>query len=234
MFQAVRHWWGSGRGKLTARLFLFEFVVVVAGVLAAQFVAGWVNQQSALREIELANSRIEKELSHNFGKALIWTAALPCLRDRMEGILRLGRGETVEPNSSMRPRLEPFLSIELNDEQASHFRMRYGDERADRLREMQQNLVNAKANIEPIVHLWGRIILADPARGPVNPSDRDQARVAAADILAELRGMEIVMREFSRRARAWDIQPTYAQIGRPAKSCGEIWAGDAIAILGAN
>ena len=42
MFQTVRHWWGSGRGKITARLFLFELLVVVIGVLIAQMLAGYV------------------------------------------------------------------------------------------------------------------------------------------------------------------------------------------------
>ena len=234
MFAAIREWRSSGQARHIAGLFAFEFVVIVAGVLTAQWVAGWADERASLRDIELANSRIEKELSHNLGKAMIWTAALPCLRGRMESIMRLGPGETIEPNSSVRPRLEPFLPIDLNDEQAGYFRERYGDERADRLREMQQNLESAQSNNEPIVHLWGRIILADPARGPVAPSDRDQARVAAADILAELRGIEIVMKEFSRRARAWEIQPTYARIGRPAERCAEIWANKAIAILPSN
>jgi hypothetical protein len=39
VFQTVRHWWGSGRGKVTARLFLFELFVVIAGVLIAQGLA---------------------------------------------------------------------------------------------------------------------------------------------------------------------------------------------------
>ena len=48
MFQAVRHWWGGGRGKITARLFLFELFVVVAGVLIAQALAAYVQQRSDL------------------------------------------------------------------------------------------------------------------------------------------------------------------------------------------
>jgi hypothetical protein len=36
MFQTVRHWWGSGRGKVTARLFLFELFVVIAGKMLAR------------------------------------------------------------------------------------------------------------------------------------------------------------------------------------------------------
>lgn len=30
MFRTVRHWWSEGSGQHTARLFQFEFVVVVA------------------------------------------------------------------------------------------------------------------------------------------------------------------------------------------------------------
>lgn len=41
MFHAIRQWWGGGRGKVTLRLFLFEFLVVVAGVLTAQALASW-------------------------------------------------------------------------------------------------------------------------------------------------------------------------------------------------
>ena len=36
MFHAVRQWWSRGRAKVTARLFLFEIVVVMVGVLLAQ------------------------------------------------------------------------------------------------------------------------------------------------------------------------------------------------------
>ena len=48
MFQAIRHWWDSGRGKITTRLFLFEFVVVVAGVLTAQALAEWVHDRAEI------------------------------------------------------------------------------------------------------------------------------------------------------------------------------------------
>ena len=51
MFHAVRQWWGSGRGKITARLFAFEFLVVVAGVLTAQALANWVADRADQRAI---------------------------------------------------------------------------------------------------------------------------------------------------------------------------------------
>ena len=51
MFQTVRHWWGNGRGKVTARLFAFELLVVVAGVLIAQALADIVQGRDDLATI---------------------------------------------------------------------------------------------------------------------------------------------------------------------------------------
>lgn len=230
MFQAVRDWWSGGRGKITARLFVFEFFVVVAGVLVAQAVAEWAGDRSAMAEAERADTRISKELSHNLGKAKIWLAAIPCLRERMSAVIRLGPGEGLPTGSTVRPKVEPFLPIEQNDEQAGNYRVRFGDARADELREMQQELLNGNSNVDAIIHLWGRIMLVDPALGVVTDAHREHASVAAADLLAELRGMEIVMTEFVKRAHGWNIAPTYDRIGVPAERCEQIWQSNAIAI----
>jgi hypothetical protein len=234
MFQAVRSKligaWRSLHSKGLVTIFFFELLVVTLGVLLAQSIADWADERAAMADVELAHERIQKELSHDLGKAMIWRAALPCLRERMNEFLRLGSDGTLAPGSTVRPRIEPFLPILLNDEQAGRYRMRFGDERADELREMQMNLENAQANIQPIIHLWGRIMLADPALGSVTQSDREHARLAAADILAELRGVEIVLEEFLRRTKAWGIEPSYQRIGLPATSCSQVWRVNAIAI----
>ena len=52
MFHAVRQWWGEGCGKATARLFAFEFLVIVAGVLVAQALANWVAERGQRAEGE--------------------------------------------------------------------------------------------------------------------------------------------------------------------------------------
>lgn len=234
MFQAVRSRligaWRSLHSKGLVTIFFFELLVVTLGVLLAQNIADWAEERAAMADLELAHERIRKELSHDLGKANIWRASLPCLRQRMNEVLRVGSDGALAPGSTVRPRIEPFLPILLNDEQAGRYRMQFGDERADELREMQMNLVNAQANIEPIIHLWGRIMLADPALGSVTQSDREHARLAAADILAELRGLEIVLQEFLRRTQAWGIEPSYQRIGLPATDCSQVWRANAIAI----
>ncbi|MEP7315832.1 MAG: hypothetical protein ABI667_03970 [Sphingomicrobium sp.] len=230
LFHAVRLWWTQGRGRLTVRLFVFEFTVVISGILAAQMVANWAQERAALKDVEIADRRIEKEFSYNLGKAMIWQAALPCLRDRMGAIMNIDADGTMTSASSTRPSVEPFLMIQMNDEQAGLYRVRFGDERADRLRDMQENLENAQSNVSPIIQLWGRIILADPARSRVTQADRQAAKVAAADILANLRGIEISIGDFVRNTRAWNLRPAFIRAGRPARACGEIWEHGRIAI----
>ena len=58
MFHTVRRWWGNERGKVTTRLFLFEFVVVVAGVLTAQALASWVTDRVERRAVNEEDERV--------------------------------------------------------------------------------------------------------------------------------------------------------------------------------
>jgi len=88
MFQAVRNWWGSGRGKVTLRLFLFEFVVVVAGVLTAQALANWVADRAEMRAVNEEDKRVRYEIGRARQVARVWAAATPCLVQRVERVAR--------------------------------------------------------------------------------------------------------------------------------------------------
>ena len=87
MFQAVRHWWGSGRGRITARLFAFEFIVVVTGVLVAQALANWAQDRAAFKAMQEAKARAEVEISDNMYAASVYQAAIPCFEDRMREVM---------------------------------------------------------------------------------------------------------------------------------------------------
>ena len=79
MFQAVRQWWSGGRGKVTARLFLFEFAVVVVGVLTAQGLASWVADRAEQRSVGEEDKRVRYEIGRTRQVARLWSAATPCL-----------------------------------------------------------------------------------------------------------------------------------------------------------
>ena len=80
MFQAVRRWWRSGRRKNATRLFLFEFLVVVVGVLTAQGLADWVSERSEARAVRAENARIRYEIGRARQNARVWIAAIKLSR----------------------------------------------------------------------------------------------------------------------------------------------------------
>ena len=230
MFHAVRQWWGSGRGKVTARLFLFEFIVVMVGVLAAQALQNWAAHRGAMDQMEETRARTKRELADNLAYALTWKAAIPCLDRRMQDVMRALSTGPLDPEIIERPSLATFISSAVDDQSELLWRERYGNRSADLVKAMQLNIAHAGNDIGTIVHSWGRLSLADPRLGPVSALDRGEARTAAADIRAELRGLNFAVDEFVGRARASNIAAHSPDRIRPARNCEEIWSRGMIAI----
>jgi hypothetical protein len=103
MFRTVRHWWQGVDGKTTARLFVFELFVVVAGVLIAlsaeQLVSNW-HWQGEVRD---SDRRISDELRYNLVNAYERLAINDCLEPRLAELRdELSKGEPMWPGSRAR------------------------------------------------------------------------------------------------------------------------------------
>lgn len=222
MFQTVRHWWGSGRGRATARLFLFELFVVVVGVVIAQALAGYVQRQSDLSRMETERSRIRHELTTAHSILQTWRAGIPCLNQRMTEVMT---GTDFSPNAMRRPALpRPDFTPPATDA-LDLIAQRYGPEEKDRLIWVATNITWVGEADASIGTTWGRLALIDPAYGPVNAADHAEARLAAADIKAQLRRIELLSDDATTILTKMGIsarnqsEPNYG----PAKSCAAIW-----------
>ena len=132
MFQAVRQWWGSGRGKITARLFLFEFVVVVAGVLTAQALASWVADRVEQRAVNEEDKRVRYEIGRARQVARIWSAATPCLVERVERVARLAStADPVDVGELKVPRFIGYTVEPYSSDMNREFHDRLGNDRVD-------------------------------------------------------------------------------------------------------
>lgn len=223
MFLTVRHWWGSGRGKVTARLFVFELLVVVAGVLIAQALANVVQDRAEFAKMQSERSRVRYELTSVHNAFQVWDVALPCLDQRMTEVMR-GLPPQVA-GSLRRPRLPvpsfAMPSTEVLDLIGRH----YGTEEKNRLNWIAENTNNAAPLIASIITNWGRLALIDPQNGSVTQTDRVEARLAAADIKAQLRGLEVLSRDTNGVLSKMNIASrnlTNPEYG-PARSCAAIW-----------
>ena len=223
MFQTVRHWWGNGHGKTTARLFIFELFVVVAGVLIAQSLADYVQQRSDFSRMESERSRTRYELRTVHAAFQTWQAGGPCLDQRMTAIMA---GVVFQPHDLRRPQLviPPYAppATDVLDLIAE----RYGVEEKNRLNWIAQNIANTSTVVASIITNWGRLTLIDPANGAVTAADRSEARLAAADIKAQLRAMEVLSRDANAEltkmgvAARNQLEPNYG----PARTCAAIWS----------
>ncbi|QNP45769.1 hypothetical protein H9L14_00045 [Sphingomonas sediminicola] len=98
-------------------------------------------------------------------------------------------------------------------------------EEKNRLNWIAENTANSSSVIAAIISRWGRLMVIDPEYGSVTASDRTEARLAAADIKAQLRAMEVVSRDSDAVLAKMKIvplnhnEPSYG----PARTCAAIW-----------
>jgi hypothetical protein len=223
MFRAVRGWFDSGGGGRTLRLFVFELTVVTLGVLIAQSVQSLAQERADRRHMEDERARARHELQRVHLTADEWLAAIPCLDRRMADIMS-GRstpnGLTLARPSFVNPSYTPpdDAAMVLIDRY-------YGHKEAAVLFGMTVNTANVRNVLTKMVDNWGRLGLIDPANGVVSASDRTAARVAAADIKAQLHSASIINVDIANRVNSIGIgvsddeNPLYG----PAHSCAAIW-----------
>jgi len=223
MFQTVRHWWASGRGKITARLFVFELFVVVAGVMIAQGLANWVASEKSDEEMAEARARFIHEQSANLAVAVSWRAAIPCLDQRMQEVMRAASTGTLDVALADRPEFADFVASDIDPGVELGMRRRYGNSVVDQYKAMQRSVSFAANNTGTIIHSWGRLNLADPRFGSVSEPDRAVVRTAAADIRAELRGLSFAVGDFIALAERAGLGLPRGRDYGPAKRCEQIW-----------
>lgn len=227
MFQTVRHWWGGGRGKVTARLFLFEFAVVVIGILIAQVLAGWVQDRAAMSHMEKERASLLKELSFRAAVAQGWRQAIPCIDSRMRDIMiSLGEGRPLSPEQMHRPGLYTIGGPPLNENIMMLLAERHGDAEAVRFRYNDEQVKKLDDKIFKMTDEWKGLALANPANGPVGPGDRLEARKSAAGIRAALRGMLIDTENILEDARFLGVSPSTRPDFRLIRNCADLWLSD--------
>ena len=224
MFRAVREWWDSGRGKHAARLFGFELVVVMIGVLIAQQVSNWADRRAALNQVE----GLHRDLYYSFdgyrGIATANLVAIRCLTDRADLILRLASSrEHVDPSLLSPPTLLVMGPDQISPENEQLLRGRFGDKIADSIGSVQFNLRVAEGAGREIDRRWFAFQRLNPRYGGVSDDDRAAARGAAVDIKGSLfalrKSNENLLRLMTKLAVAHRPEMTI----RPVSTCDEMW-----------
>ena len=228
MFQTVRHWWGSGRGKVTARLFVFEFVVVVAGVLTAQALANWVAARAQDRVIQEENDRVRYEIGRASQNARIWAVAAPCLERRVDAIIRIASGDRELAQGELTaPQFMGYTVEPLPEDMRRAMGARVGVKVIDDYAGISSVTGSIVDDYREVRRGWDRFALLDPSLGSPSPADRATVRDVAIQVRSQLKHIRLSAGYVESLAGQLGISPLFsdADLGSvtPVSSCAEIW-----------
>lgn len=228
MFQAVRHWWQGGRGKVTLRLFLFEFFVVVAGVLTAQALANWVADRAEDRVIQQENERVRYEIGRASQNARIWAVAAPCLEQRVDAIIRTASGEReLRPDELTAPQFMGYTVEPLPEDMRRAMGARLGVKVVDDYAGISSVTGAIVDGYREVRRGWDRFALLDPSLGSPSSADRATVRDVAVQVRSQLRHIRVNANYVESAAGQLHISPLFsdANLGSvtPVSSCAEIW-----------
>ena len=228
MFAAAREKllgaWRKLREGSLAKLFVFEFVVVMLGVLAAQWVADWARERDAMKEMEVARLEAERTASRSLMVALGYRRLLPCLEDQMRSVMRAANGDgEVDPKRLVRPSMRIMPSYQLDNATMTRVERRYGTEYIQFLEVMSSQALTLEARMDLVQQAWRSFALLDPRNGTPSATDYIEARLAAAEILTHLRGIEINVGNVIDYGERFDVNPVENLDGRYANDCDEMW-----------
>ncbi|WP_265587493.1 hypothetical protein [Sphingomicrobium arenosum] len=229
MFAAIRQrlvgaWTRLREGNL-AKLFAFEFTVVLLGVLAAQGVADWAGERAADRRAMEAAALAEELLAESAAVAAQWEGQAHCFEAQMRDVMRAStRGAPLDPVRLQRPsvalpapfRIPPDQIVRLRrlrgEEVAWHF-----DSAADQVDRFDERLIE-------LADTWRAFALLEPRNGTPDATDYRDARRAAANILTLMDGLSINARNIAASAAVIGVEPWQdPRGGRVANSCAEMW-----------
>ena len=232
MFQSsreqIRHAWQGLRERGTLRLFAFEFVVVLLGVLAAQVIQNVSQERARQQDAQETLVRLRQQMSDAKDHSDTWRAALPCLQERVEQIMRAASIDgPVAIETTRRPKLNQLISTTASPEQFARIAGEVGTKPDIALQDVVTRIDAITAASLSIRQSWDMFRLLDPSLGRPSPLDRAAARAAGASILTELRSIQFASDMIDIDARIMPAgHPTpFDPLTQtlPVRNCAEIW-----------
>jgi hypothetical protein len=230
MFRTVRHWWSEGSGQHTARLFVFEFVVVVAGVLVAQSLGEWMHDREIDRQVTEENARVEYQIGRTQQFDGVWSVAAPCLRERiLSMIAAIDSGQRYPDDYLTLPALAGYTVEPVSPAIALPMRDKYGAKRMEDFFSANIIAESGLTGAKDLRDQWTKFAVLNPRYGTLEGADRASMRTAGAQALRDLGRIQLdaaLLETLGERLRIAPIASADGHRGQaifPAHNCDEIW-----------
>ena len=223
--------WRDLRSKGMVTLFLFEFTVVLLGVLTAQALSSWATSESETRKLHLELTRIRDETSAGVANAILWKAATPCLRQRVEFLVTEAGAKRPVPSDLLeKPWFASTRSFPLDNDLYRSLSAEIGSDKAWALARMSVTNNELAHFVDQASQTWYHFNRLDATFGMVSDADADAARNAGVELLWHLSKIEGSARNFLSDAEV--LSPDFRRIPdgvfRPVTDCDMLWRERAV------
>lgn len=208
MFKAVRD--GSGRSgavfrshrlRRTTRLFLFEFIVVLLGVLAAQMLQGWAAKRQSRENARSAVAHLRREASQMLAISHFWQRVAPCLEAHVGNIaIAASQGRDMTAQEIGRPALPSPDVTHWDQTTFLAARSSYGEGVAQAYQDLDGQAEIIDSIDQEIAQQWAAFALLESDMGEPSAADRANVRLAAMKVRTEIRVQQIKVAETERIA----------------------------------
>ena len=167
---------------------MFEFTVVLLGVLAAQAIAEWAGDRRLWREAEVQYQQARDQAILAARVQRYWAKVGPCLRARAMSVAQAAAsGATMTAAEIGRPAL-PMTKMPSWDEDVRRAAIaRYGEPKMDAIRFFEGRTEIMTETMIRIRDSWSTFALLDPANGTASALDRSNVRLAAISVVDHVR-----------------------------------------------
>jgi hypothetical protein len=195
------------RARRLSALFLFEFIVVVLGVLVAQSLQEYASSLRDRTDMRTQRARADFQIADSASTSEYWLALAPCLSSQMDRVMQaLASGKAPAEVDVTTPPYPTARISPWSEQSILTLRREEGDEIAAHYVSLVDIAAFQTDHVRRLAHEWAPLRLADPANGPMNESDRAAVRVAASRTQAELERIASNARAVLRRANALKIR----------------------------
>ena len=197
----------SRRGRRIAALFLFEFVVVLLGVLAAQMLQERAARGRAEADARAAIDRASEEVAGFRSTAEYWLRASSCLADRMDSFMRAAAGGAADSIATEpRPRMPLSALTPWSEATTITARELYGERVVANYSGLATMAAKMAQDSHELAGEWALLGLTNPELGSVTREDRLHARLAASRIKGRLASINVTARNAVEAARRLGVQ----------------------------
>lgn len=209
---SLRGWLGKVRGRRWLRLFVFEFFVILLGVLAAQALQNWFAERAERRSAVMARATLDRNLDSLGRSAEIRMRDALCNRYRLAAIQQAIL-ERRTPTISLAPPDEALVvDFGWSAEVAALLREHFGDEVVDRYANIalwEDALRRAQAEEQ---RSWAGIGRLSPAFGSPTAEDYSLAKSSMISAYQDLRRVGYATGNIARKLEQAGIEPDMSEL----------------------